>query len=218
MRTTVKLGAATGPEALGEIPEGGAVGFQVGIPASPYSLEPSAIPPLIERLPNGVEAWAVVVDPSAELIHRLYDEVGVDRIQVYGVIPEGLEFLEMHHLVPSLPVPTSGTPGDAPPVPAAEDYPRLHLDTVGRPYVAGSAERPEWEICARLVDLHPGRKFTLAGGLSPENVASALATVRPWGVEVTHGVERVPGAVDRERLRAFLRSIEQFERAGSPAP
>ena len=216
MRTSVKLGAPRDAGALETVPEGGAVGFPIEIPGCRHLFSAEEARTGIERLPSGVEAWAVVVSPTAELIHRLYDEVGVDRIQVYGTVPAGLEFLEIHHLVPSLPIPVAGSEGEPPVVPPAEDYPRLHLDAVGEPYLTGSPDRPDWERCAAIVDRHPGRKFTLAGGLTPENVAEALATVRPWGVDVTAGVERTPGEFDPARWAAFLRAIESFEGSGNP--
>ncbi len=153
----------------------------------------------------------MVVDPSAELIHRLFDEVGIDRVQVYGRVPEGLEFLEVHHLVPSIPVGAPGSGLPEPAVPAAEDYPRVHLDAAGQPLPGGSGTRPDWEVCARIVDSHPGRKFVLAGGLTAENVADALATVRPWGVDVSSGIESARGVKDLAKMRAFAAAVEAYE-------
>lgn len=216
MRTSLHVSGITGPEPLGEIPEGGSAGFQIGIPGSPRSLAMERVPALIEALPSGVEAWGVVRDPSAELIRRVYEEVGVDRIVVYGPVPAGLEFLEIHHLVPSLPVGAPGSGAELPKVPPAEDYPRLHLDRAGTPDRDGHAERPDWEACAKLVDLHPGRKFVLAGGITAENAGEALATVRPWGLAVGAVVESAPGRIDLAKLRAVRQAIEAHERtAGS---
>jgi phosphoribosylanthranilate isomerase len=130
---------------------------------------------------------------------------------VYGEIPSGLEFLEVHHLVPSVPVAVAAAGAPDPTVPPAEDYPRIHLDSAGQPLPGGSGVRPDWEVCARIVDSHPGRKFVLAGGLSAENVADALATVRPWGVDVSSGIESSPGVKDVEKMRAFVRAVEEFE-------
>ena len=211
MKTFVKFCGLARPEEVAEVPAGGAAGFVVEFPSSPRNIPLAQAAELIEALPPEAEAWAVVVQPSAELIHRLFDEVGVDRVQVYGDVPKGLEFLEVHHLVPSVPVPADAAGGPDPTVPPAEDYSRVHLDAAGQPLPGGSGVRPSWEVCARLVDAHPGRKMILAGGLTPENVGEALAIVRPWGVDVSSGIESSPGVKDRERMRAFRRAVEEFE-------
>jgi phosphoribosylanthranilate isomerase len=49
-----------------------------------------------------------------------------------------------------------------------------------------------------------GPKLVAAGGLNPENVAQAIATLRPWGVDVVSGVEAAPGRKDPEKVRAFI--------------
>jgi len=211
MRTFVKFCGLREESAVREVPAGGAAGFVIDVPASPRSLAPEAATELIAHVPPEAEAWAVVVDPPADLVHRLFDDVGVDRIQVYGAIPAGLEFLEVHHLVPSVPIPPVASGSENPTIPPAEDYPRIHLDAGGQPLPGGSGTRPDWEVCARVVDSHPGRKFVLAGGLTPETVADALATVRPWGVDVSSGIESAPGVKDLEKMRAFVRSVEAFE-------
>jgi len=211
MKTFVKFCGLKDEGAVREVPSGGAAGFVVEVPTSPRNLSPEAAAALIESVPTEAEAWAVVVDPSAELIHRLFEEVGVDRIQVYGKIPSGLEFLEVHHLVPSIAVGPPGGGVPEPTVPPAEDYPRIHLDAAGQPVPGGSGVRPDWEVCARIVDANPGRKFVLAGGLSAENAADALATVRPWGLDVSSGIESAPGVKDLGKMRAFVAAVTEYE-------
>lgn len=211
MHTFVKICGITDAAVLAEIPDGGAAGFVVNVPDCVRSLTVEAAGRLVGELPPGAEAWAVVVDPPAELIHQLFDEAGVDRIQVYGKIPPDLEFLEVHHLVPSLPLPAQGASGPDPTVPPAEDYARLHLDAAGTPWIGGSAGLVDWEMAHRLVETQPGRKLTLAGGLTPENVGAALAEVGPWGVDVCAGVERSPGVKDLEKVRGFVKAIEGYE-------
>ena len=211
MKTFVKFCGLTDVRHVAEVPAGGAGGFIIDVPQSPRNIPTERVTELIEKLPSEAEAWAVVVGPSAELIHRLFDEVGVDRIQVYGDVPAGLEFLEVHHLVPSVPIPAHSTGEPDPVIPPAEDYPRIHLDAAGLHVPGGSGVRPDWEVCARIVDAHPGRKMVLAGGLTPENVAEALATVQPWGVDVSSGIESAPGVKDLEKMRAFVRAVEEFE-------
>ena len=213
MRTFVKFCGLRRPEEVAEVPAGGAAGFVLGVEGSPRTVAPEEAATLIERLPSEAEAWAVVVAPSVELVRRLFDDVGVDRIQVYGAVPEGLEYLERHRLVPSVPVPPHGTAGALPTIPPPEEYPRIHLDAAGQPVPGGTGVRPDWEMCARLIEAHPGRKFVLGGGLSAENVGEALASVRPWGVDVSSGIEQAPGIKDLGRMRAFKAAVESFEGA-----
>ena len=209
----MKVCGLTEPKAVAAVPEGGAVGFVVGVPNCPRSLAPEAIGPLIDAVGKDVEVWGVVENPSPELVHQMFDDVGVDRLQVYGPVPEGLEFLEIHHIVPSLPLAAVGGSEPLPTVPPAEDYARLHLDAAGSPLASGSPTPVSWEMARQLVDAHPGRKLLLAGGLTPENVAQALEEVRPWGVDVSAGVESAPGRKDLARLRAFLDAVAAFDAA-----
>jgi phosphoribosylanthranilate isomerase len=211
MKTFVKFCGLSADASLAEVPPGGAAGFVVEVPGSPRSVTVERATELVALVPSEAEAWGVVVNPSVELIRRLFDEAGVDRIQVYGPVPDGLDFLELHHLVPSVPVPPSGGGGPDPTVPPAETYPRIHLDAAGGPLPGGSGARPDWEVCARLVDANPGRKFVLAGGLNAENVGEALASVRPWGVDVSSGIEGRPGEKDIAKMRAFLAAVTAYE-------
>lgn len=213
MKTFVKFCGLTEPDAVGLVPEGGAAGFVIDVPTSPRNLTVARAVELVGAVPPEAEAWAVVVDPAADLIRRIFDEVGVDRIQVHGKVPDGLDFLEIHHLVPSIPVPISADAGSVPDLPPAEAYPRVHLDAAGGPLPGGSGQRPDWGICSMLVQKAPGRKLVLAGGLTPDNVGEALSAVGAWGVDVSSGVERSPGVKDLDRMKAFLAAVEAWEKS-----
>ena len=62
-----------------------------------------------------------------------------------------------------------------------------------------------------------GDALAEGGGLRPENVGEAIARVRPWGVDVSSGVEAAPGVKDPLKLRAFFEAIAHVEPAGVPA-
>ena len=64
----------------------------------------------------------------------------------------------------------------------------------------GTGQRADWERAAQLAEERP---VLLAGGLTPENVADAVMEVRPWGIDVSSGVER-DGVKDEGRIRAFV--------------
>jgi hypothetical protein len=151
VKTFVKLSGVTDAESLPLAPEGGAVGFLVGVPGAPRNLEPARAAELVGAAPAGAEVWAVTRSPTAALVHQLFDEVGVDRVQVYGSIPEGLEFLEIHHLVPSLEIPRHGTTGPEPKCPrrrttrdSTSTRPATPLRTGARPNRIGRWRRDSW--------------------------------------------------------------------------
>lgn len=66
---------------------------------------------------------------------------------------------------------------------------------------SGQGETVDW---SRAAELAKNGRMVLAGGLNIENVAEAIATVRPYGVDVSSGVESAPGEKDSQRIRAFI--------------
>ncbi len=75
----------------------------------------------------------------------------------------------------------------------------------------GSGEVFDWTMVAEIPD---EIRVILAGGLTPDNVAAAIKTVHPWGVDVSTGVERSPGRKDPIKLKQFIANA----RAAAPKP
>jgi phosphoribosylanthranilate isomerase len=69
----------------------------------------------------------------------------------------------------------------------------------------GSGVAFDWDAAAAA--LARGPRWVLAGGLTPDNVAAAVARLRPHGVDVATGVEASPGIKDHDRMRAFVASV-----------
>jgi phosphoribosylanthranilate isomerase len=90
------------------------------------------------------------------------------------------------------------------------DYHLLDSYTAGKP--GGTGETFSWEI-ARA---HRGRvPVILSGGLTPDNVADAIAAVRPYAVDVASGVERSPGRKDPDKLQAFTAAVRSAHEVGA---
>jgi len=80
--------------------------------------------------------------------------------------------------------------------------PSLLLDTPHGRLYGGSGETGDWAVAATLALAQP--RLMLAGGLTPGNVAGAIAHVRPYAVDVASGVEAAPGRKDAALVRAFI--------------
>ena len=84
--------------------------------------------------------------------------------------------------------------------------PFLLIDTYDPNAYGGTGKRGDWAIAAEICRLY--KRVLLAGGLTVENVAEAIAAVQPWGVDVSSGVEASPGRKDAEKVRAFVRAAK----------
>jgi phosphoribosylanthranilate isomerase len=155
-----------------------------------------------------------LLDPGS--IAALADRIGVAAIQVHGdVLPDALAVLRTllptHHLIKAVHV----TGPEA--LDRAAAYAKLAdallLDTRTADRLGGTGRTHDWSISRRIVASVAPTPVILAGGLTPDNVAAAIAAVRPAGVDVNSGVEDATGAKDPRRMKAFLAAA----RAALPA-
>ena len=82
----------------------------------------------------------------------------------------------------------------------------ITLDRMVDGLQGGTGQSFDWRVAAELS--RQGRKFLLAGGLTPDNVAEAVSSARPWGVDVSSGVE-TGGVKDPYKIRAFIQNARQ---------
>jgi phosphoribosylanthranilate isomerase len=154
----------------------------------------------------GARRVGVYVDASTAAILREAESIGLDVIQLHGDEgPERLESLQRH----GYEVWKVVKPLDAAELRVAADrYALADLILVeGRSDLGpgGVGARFPWAAVAAARDSLPeGTRLGVAGGLTPENVADAVRTLRPALVDVSSGVERSPCEKDPERVRAFV--------------
>lgn len=156
-----------------------------------------------------------LLDPAA--IAALARRIGVSTIQVHGdVSPDGLRALRGLTPDACLIKAIHVTGRDA--VARAEAFASLAhallLDSRSADRLGGTGRTHDWAISRRIVDAVAPVPVILAGGLTPDNVASAIEQVRPAGVDVNSGVEDPGGAKDPDRMRAFIAAAQSAFRAG----
>lgn len=90
------------------------------------------------------------------------------------------------------------------------DNPPLLVDASVPGLYGGSGVTADWQAAAQLAKRIP---LLLAGGLTPENVAEAIARVQPWGVDTASGVESAPGVKDAAKMQAFVRAVRSHRQS-----
>jgi phosphoribosylanthranilate isomerase len=77
------------------------------------------------------------------------------------------------------------------------------IDAFGEHAYGGTGQTVDWTLAAEVARAAP---ILLAGGLTPSNVAGAIRQVRPYGVDVSSGVEQSPGKKDPDKVKAFIQA------------
>jgi phosphoribosylanthranilate isomerase len=178
-----------------------AVGFIFA--PSTRQVAPSIAGDIAKRLPSEVMTVGVFRDQSPQRIVEIMEATGLRAAQLSGrETPEQANWV--HRRVRT--VIKAFAAGDRSVANAAEyGADILMLDTKS----PGSGQVFDWRLAE---DVPPGQRLLLAGGLTPENVADAIAQVNPWGVDVATGVEASPGKKDPRKLRAFVAAAKAAAR------
>ena len=172
-----------------------AVGFVFADSVRKVSVETATA--IAGELPGRILRVAVFLRPDQAEVRRVLAHFPADLVQAdFGTIQDGVGLLPVFR------------EGDDD---ALEEYlagtvaRRFHYE--GRS--SGVGEAVDWQHAARLA--RRGR-MTLAGGLTPANVANALETVRPFGVDVSSGVEAKPGVKDHDKIKDFISAVRNHEK------
>lgn len=207
------------PDALAAVEAGAdAIGCLVGLDYdTPDRVEAGAAREIFAALPPSVLRVLVTHRVDVDEVARLVREAGATAVQIHGAMPlekipalraalPGLLLVKNVHVV------GEGSIDEALRAAAVAD--RILLDSRTPERIGGTGMVHDWSVSARIVAASP-IPVVLAGGLTPENVAEAIARVRPAAVDVNSGTKGPDGKKSHARIRAFVDAARgAFERLG----
>ena len=201
-RTRVKICGLTRVSDIAAVVAAGAdaVGF-VFHPASPRAVTPEQAAGLCRALPPFVTAVGLFVDASVETIEATLEQVPLDLLQFHGdespafCARFGRRWIKAVRMRPGIDLAAERERF------AAADG--LLLDAYEPGRAGGTGQRFDWE---RIPPAMAG-DILLAGGLTPANVSEAIERVRPYGVDVSGGVESAKGHKDPDLIFAFMQGV-----------
>ena len=205
MRTRVKICGITRPQDARDAAQAGAdaIGL-VFYPPSPRYLSTERAAEIRDALPPFVQSVALFVNPDAAQVAQVIGRVHPGMLQFHGDEPAefcaqfGLPFVKACRVRPGL---------DA--LAYLEPYGRAAawlLDSFVPEY-GGVGESFDWS----LVPSERSRPLILSGGLDRGNVAAAIRAARPWGVDVSSGVESAKGIKDAAKMAAFIGEVRNAD-------
>ena len=198
MRIIVKICGLSTPRAVAAAVNAGADAIGFVFAQSPRQVTPKRARQLCATVSPVIIRVAVMRHPLAAEWRAVADEFQPDWLQTDATDFAGLDVAES---ISRLPVYRDTRLLDDTEV--AVDGPVLFEAAV-----SGEGARANWQ---RAASLAPGRQLILAGGLTPDNVGEAIVTVRPWGVDVSSGVESKRGVKDVGRIAAFMQAVREAE-------
>lgn len=176
-----------------------AIGF-VFWPKSPRCVDVELASRIRSTLPPAISAIGVFVDQPVEDVNDIANRVDLDAVQLHGSEDVTYAKAIARRVVKALAV-----GGDEPPV--LSTWPKgvmVLLDVHDPVKRGGTGKVIDWVAASGMAQQ---REIILAGGLNPENVRDAIERVKPYGIDVSSGVEVSPGIKDHERIKALFEAV-----------
>lgn len=174
------------------------------VPESPRALDIERAARIADALPPFVTRVGLFRNTASAQVRAVLTEVALDVLQFHG--DESPEYCAQFELAWLKAVPM-GALADAQAVDAYlasfTSASGFIFDSHGGARSGGSGASFDWT----RIPLPCPRPLILAGGLKPENVADAVRQVRPWAVDVSSGIESVPGTKDHAKMRVFVNEV-----------
>jgi phosphoribosylanthranilate isomerase len=185
-----------------------AVGFVFA--PSPRTVTPEQVAAIVPQLPPALEKVGVFVNASFYEITNVVESCALTGVQLHFDAPRELPIRLRARFGPRLRIlrvvhfDGGGATAAFNPK-SASSVDAILIDSRTTYAVGGTGVPFDWSAARTVFDqFSKDRKLIAAGGLTPENVAEAIATLHPWGVDVVSGVEAAPGRKDPAKVRAFI--------------
>lgn len=203
-RTRVKVCGLTRPEdALAAARFGAdAVGL-IFYPPSPRGVDLDTARGVRGGLPPYVTVVGVFVNPESEFVERAVREAALDLVQFHG--DESPEFCRRFGRPYMKAVRVHEATDLRQTVKDYADACALMLDSFEADKRGGTGKAFDWSLIPPDLEM----PYVLAGGLTPDNVAEAVAAARPYAVDANSGVETRPGIKDHAKIAAFIREVNR---------
>ncbi|HSA62468.1 MAG TPA: phosphoribosylanthranilate isomerase [Nitrospiraceae bacterium] len=171
---------------------------------SPRFVEPATARTIIAALPPFVLPIGVFVNESADRVRTLMDECGFTLAQLHG--DESASYCEnlKRPALKALRLKDRATFLALAEFQGRAQVRGFVIDAFSDQAYGGTGQTVDWTLAAEAARSAP---ILLAGGLTPSNVAAAIRQVRPYGVDVSTGVEESPGKKDPARVKAFIEAV-----------
>jgi phosphoribosylanthranilate isomerase len=166
--------------------------------SSPRFVSEKTAAEIIRALPPFVAKVGVFVNAGIETVRRTQEVCGLDTLQFHGDEPPGFCGQFQAKIIKAFRVREEKSLQEM----AAYESEAWLLDAFVPGKLGGTGERFNWELARQAAALN--QRIILAGGLTPENVSDAIRQVRPYGVDVSSGVEAAPGKKDHAKIRDFI--------------
>ncbi len=167
------------------------------VPSSVRRVDQALLREVVNALGAKALVVAVVADMSVPDMLALKEATGVGCLQLHGSEAAASVSALLPHAYKAVRVASEADVSAAEAMPG--DYVLVDAKVGGS--LGGTGHTFDWNLVRGLASR---RRLVLAGGLTPGNVAAAIASVGPWCVDVASGVESAPGVKDMEKVRAFV--------------
>jgi phosphoribosylanthranilate isomerase len=180
-----------------------AIGLNLWPPSKRF-VDPAVAAAIARPLKRKVELAGIFVNQPLDEIEALADVIGLSIVQLHG--DEGPAFAdEVARRTGAKVIKASAVRLASDVIAIQAFHTDFHLlDTHRDGERGGTGATFDWSVLSRR---HSDVPLLLAGGLNPDNVASAIEAVRPWGVDVASGIENAPGVKDHEKMKAFAAAV-----------